>query len=567
MTTKNRAYFPISSLIAVLSISLSGCKLTNPYIDDAKLIDSNGNTQNYCYPLTENPSHAIACSSALKSEYIDGMGEQAALTSLTGIGLIPLTAFTIGFAANGESATKISDFALGSAGLFSLSNWLTSPERTRIYALGHQALQCAEQASMPFLIASATNKLREKDTSDTGLNEYVGQLNTVMSAVNFALVPQSPLASEFAAAKTEALEAKQQAAELAIKFNQAPGALITHTQRINSAVNLALTSSIQSLSALPGILNGMGDLYTNNTTFFNGFVPATEAGSGVGKIDVQSLPAVQRTKLTTQLEALKVATKQLQYYVNSMSPKPAAKSLESCGIDTTQLVGGITVTPTSLEFSSNTITHSVSVNGGSGTYVYETSALFEIDQNTPFGGVFSIKIKEENAQNGNYFIKIKDSTGRTIDVPMAIKTAAQPNAQPNNGSGAASSNETCALSGSLKTAEEPLCTDKVQTLALQETLNTIGFSVRADSNYGEETRTAIIQFAQKHEHLLDDISKLNIQAIMDYQHQTKLDKPKLNTYLDSIGVSADRSNQIDKIKAAQSQLDLLETGFVGADLL
>ena len=385
-----------------------------------------------------------------------------------------------------------------------------------------------------------------------------------MSAVNFALVPQSPLASEFAAAKTEALEAKQQAAELAIKFNQAPGALIAHTQRINSAVNLALTSSIQSLSALPGILNGMGDLYTNNKTFFNGFVPATEADENFG---AEGLPPEQETKLTTQLEVIKVATKQLQYYVNSMSPKPAAKSLESCGIDTTQLVGGITVTPTSLEFSSNTITHSVSVNGGSGTYVYETSALFEIDQNTPFGGVFSIKIKEENAQNGNYFIKIKDSTGRTIDVPMAIKTAAQPNAQPNNGSGAASSNETCALSGSLKTAEEPLCTDKVQTLALQETLNTIGFSVRADSNYGEETRTAIIQFAQKHEHLLDDISKLNIQAIMDYQHQTKLDKPKLNTYLDSIGVSADRSNQIDKIKAAQSQLDLLETGFVGADLL
>ncbi|MBR9784278.1 MAG: hypothetical protein GYB34_07980 [Gammaproteobacteria bacterium] len=559
MTIKNRACFPIPSLIAALSLGLSGCKLTNPYIDDAKLVDSN--TTKYCYPLTENPSNAIACSSALKSEYIDGMDEQAALTSLTGIGLIPLTAFTIGFAANGESATKISDFALGSAGLFSLSNWLTSPERTRIYALGHQALQCAEQASMPFLIASATNEKRENDTNDTGLNEYVDQLNTAMSAVNFALIPQSLLASEFAAAETEALEAKQQAAELATKFNQAPGALITHAQRINSAINLALTSSIQSLSALPNILNGMGDLYTNNKTFFNGFVPATETDESFG---AESLPTEQQTKLTTQLEAIKVATKQLQYYVNSMSPKPSAKSLDSCGIDTTQLVGGLTATPTSLEFASNTITHSVSINGGSGTYVYEASSLFEIDQNTPFGGVFSIKIKKENAQNGNYFIKIKDSTGRTIDVPMAIKS----DAQPNNGGNEGSSNETCALSGSLQAAEESLCTDKAKTLALQATLNAIeGISVGGDGDYGAETRAAIIAFAQQHEHLTDEVSELNIQAITDYQHQTKLDKTKLDTYLDSIGVSADRSNQISKIIAAQSQLDLLETGFVGADLL
>ncbi|WP_377895310.1 peptidoglycan-binding protein [Alteromonas sp. R78001] len=565
MTNKNRVRFSISSLIAVISLSLSGCKLTNPYIDDTKLVDSNGNATNYCNPLTENPSNAIACSSALKSEYIDGMGEQATLTSLTGIGLIPLTAFTIGFAANGESATKISDFALGTAGLFSLSNWLTSPERTRIYALGHQALQCAEQASMPFLIAFATNEQRERDAGDTGLNEYVVQVNTAISAVNFAVIPQSPLASEFAAAKTEAQEAKQQAAELATKFNQAPGALITHTQRINSAVNLALTSSIQSLSALPSILNGMGDLYTDNKKFFNGFVPATDEDSGVSGTDSQGLPPAQEAQLTTQLKAIKVATKQLQYYVNSITPKPAANTLESCGIDTTQLVGGLTATPASLEFASNTITHSVSVNGGSGTYVYEASAQFEIDQNTPFGGVFSIKVKEGSTQNGNYFIKIKDSTGRIIDVPMAIKKI---NASPTNGGGEGSSNETCALSGSLQAAEKSLCTDKVKTLALQATLNAFdGISVGEDGDYGAETRAAIVAFAQHHEHLIDEVSELNIQAITDYQNQTQLEEAKLNTYLDSIGVSADRSNQIDKIKEAQVEIEAQPTGFVSADLL
>lgn len=557
------------ALSTALAISgLSGCKLINPYIDEAKLVDSDGNDLNLCQPIGSAPDSAIKCTRKLKSEYISGMGEQAELTSLTGLGLIPLTALTIGFAASGDSASKISDFALGSASVYSLSAWLSSPERTRIYALGHQAMQCAEQVSMPFLVNAGLNK--ELETNKLGLNDYVGDLNSILSAaeVSFVQAKQSSIKSEFEAAKIEASEVLQNAAALDIKFKQAPGALIVNAQRINSAVNLSLTNSIQSLSALPSILNGMGELYSNNKASFTGFMPVTEeSGSdldaqGLGQIDARATIDFEE-----QLNNVKNAIKHLKYFVSSMTPLPATATLESCGVDTSKLVGGLTVNPTHLEFSSSKITHSISTNGGSETYVYEASEkLFEVNQNTPFGGVFSIKLKSEPQDNGNYFIKIKDSTGRAIDVPIAIKKATAKTV--NNEATISGSQENCALSDSLQADEAELCFNEDKTKAIQQALNSIdSISIKDDGDYGEDTRKALLAFTNLHVHLDSGVSSLNIQAVLDFYHESQLRAEDLRSYLKDLGVLDSESNKIEKVQEAQQQSSIPETGFVGPDLL
>lgn len=561
-----------------VTVSLSGCKLTNPYVDESTLVTSNNYSNRACRPLESDPEQALICASQLRTEYVNAMGQQAELTSITGLGLIPLTALTIGFAANGESATKISDFALGSAGIYSLSSWLSSPEQSRIFALGHQAVQCAEQASMPFLSANKRNKELEASSSEKGMANYVSELNAAISAAETLFPPtsQSPIAQQFVTAKAQAAEVRQQATGLITRLNGAPAMLVTNVQRINSAVNLALTDSVQSLSTLPGILSGMGDLYTNNKTFFTGFVPVSEAsGDGDSSITAEGgTPQEQAAREQIEMssvEAIIQATGSLRYYLETMTPPLATKSLESCGIDLTELSTTLKATPAILEFTSGIIVHSVAINGGNGKYGFQPSSeLFEIKQNTSFGGVFAIKLKSDDVLNGNYFIKFEDATGRTIDVPVAVKTAKKEDkeTQPETGSNQDGASICTSTNKTLVNAEKNLCSDSAKTLALQQMLNDIdGISLNPDGVFGTKTREAIIAFIDKYAHLIGEISTETLQAIDDYTYEQALPEADLNQYLMGIGVAPDQSDKFEKVMIEQDNLDIPATGFVGADLL
>lgn len=550
-----------------LVLLLSGCQLTNPYIDESKLVEND--QTNYCDPLITTASGAFKCSTKLKSKYLSAMGQQAELTSLTGIGLIPLTAFTIGFAANGKSASKISDFALGSAGLYSLSSWLSAPERTKVYALGHQAVQCAEQVAHPLLINSKLNS--ELTTNNKGISNLVDNLDkkVVIAELAVATNPKSGYKSDIIAAISDAEATKQEAFDITKRLNQAPSSLIVTAQRINSSVNVALTDSIQSLGSLPGILSGIGDLYSSNKDYFNGFVPATSDDGDKGKYVSQGKP-LSYDEIVNVLGDINYATKKLRELVTTLTPELSSKTLESCGIDTTNLIKGLTAQPTNLEFTSSELdlVHSVSINGGSGTYVYESNkSIFTIEQPTAFGGVLSIKLAKNNLAAGDYFIKVKDSTGRVLDIPVLIKApsaAVDTKPPPNLGS----EQKLCALVTSVNEAEEPYCKSETKTRELQANLNKIvGIQIEIDGNYGKETRDAIIQFSKLYEHLTGEVNELTLKAIIDYLYEQEIGEEKLTKYLNDLGVGNITSKEkLEKVIDEQDKLGIPQTGFVGSEL-
>ena len=139
-------------LIGVLLSIMSSCSIFHgPYVDEEKIGDGPAFP---CRLPADNMTAALKCSSEIKSRYVRNMGDQAMLATYTGIGLIPLTAYTIGLAAN-DNFSNVSDLAIGSAGGFALARWLATPERTQIYGLGLEAIQCVEEAVRPFMVVKA----------------------------------------------------------------------------------------------------------------------------------------------------------------------------------------------------------------------------------------------------------------------------------------------------------------------------------------------------------------------------------------------------------------------------
>lgn len=420
MNYQKKANFRFTIAVLSASVFLTGCQLTNPYIDDAQFVDSNSSS--VCTPLTTDAATALSCSTQLKSKYLSAMGEQAELSTWTGIGLIPLTAFTIGFAANGESASKISDFALGTAGLYSLSSWLSTPERTKVYALGHQAIQCAEQVSLPLLVNSKTGSANIK------LN--VKTLDKILASASALLKQEGDTKNKvlLGSAINEAKIVKSKAFALTRRFDLAPSALVATSQRINSSLNLALSDSVQSLSALPSILNSMGDLYSSNKESINAYIPLEPDNDDDKKQGEQEDKSEEQKHQDIQslVKELEEATFQLQSLVDSHTPEPSESTLKSCGIDTTNIMHGLSMTPTNLEFIANDINvKSISINGGTGKYGYDSDSIFEITQPAAFGGILQIKLKNTSATPGSYFIKVHDSAGRTMNIQVIIKPAPQ----------------------------------------------------------------------------------------------------------------------------------------------
>lgn len=489
-----------------MGLSLGACSsLTNPYIDEAKL--SNDSSVNSCPPDTATLAGALECSRQLKSRYLEAMGDQANLASWTGIGLIPLTAYTIGFAVNGESAAKISDFALTSAGLYSLSNWLAAPQRSKVYALGLKGLQCAEHAVLPLTLTTA--ELNSLQNHTVALDLAYADARSAL-----AKFPDHSLAPQVQQHLQEANTLRQQAALRQRQSSRAAASLVVTARGINTAVNEALVDSVQSLSALPGFLSGLSSLYDQNLTGFSAYVPTTTDQGAV--VDGLAPQSQRGQELADKHKELLAKMALLESELTKLTPQSQGQSLEQCGLDSNALAAGISLTPSTLSFNKVDSAHSVSISGGSGSYVYSANEdVFEVKQVPAFGDNLTIKLKSAD-QPGSYMIKVKDSSGKAQNLVITVSPPQPP--QPlADGAPAVPIKPSCALSNNLQPGEEPYCQDKNLTIQLQTALNNglpAAQQIQVDGDYGEATRKAALAYMQQHSFAEPQINELNLQRII-----------------------------------------------------
>ncbi|MGH1462890.1 MAG: hypothetical protein ACRBB6_12725 [Neptuniibacter sp.] len=421
-------------LIPLLTLPISACSLFTPYVDPAKLHTKVEDSTKYPCKLTSNNdmNGALLCAQTLESEYIDNMGDQALLSSVGGVSLIALTAYTAGVAINDNHATNVTDFALGGAAIYGMNNWLSQPTRTQIYGAGAKTIQCAIDASLPFI----------QDTKD--LQDNLAALKTARGTTKKAidLIPLPPeentearkkvqkLVEVATAAVADAKTLTDRGVALQKAYSNASNTLVISLLRINSTVNEGLSGTIQSVSALPNTLSGIMDVYSGFKTQALALSSSTAESVEPPKdpLIITSEKEKSVTDLKEALDELIKAHAALELAVSTLTPELSDKTADVCNIDLSKTNLAITLNPSSLTFDAPGKVLTVMVSGGSGRYIssYDES-VFNVKHIPTFGSVLQIQVAAAEAKaDGSYAITVMDHNGAeqvlVVDVQLKAKT-------------------------------------------------------------------------------------------------------------------------------------------------
>ncbi len=542
--------------VTLLSIFVlnSGCSsLYNPYIDTSSLTYSEKNSSSGETETKIACSHkdimiddAMACGLALQSEYISAMGDQALLNSISGVSLFALAAYTTGLSIDGNKASRVTDAALGTTALYGMSQWLSTPSRSQIFGLGAKAVQCAIDTSNPFRAQSG--QLEDFKKVETELSERANTLRVSLGTIENLLSTGAQFTKQqqvraYAKASQQLLNdadaAITQAAKLLKLHHQAPYELMGAISTINATVNLGLVESIQSLNALPGALNSMMSMYSKTADQLTKF--GISSGDGITKIissngNAQSYSDNNDSSfnnLQNDTDALANALAKMRPLIIQFQPDLPKQIAQTCGVNLEGIINPITLTPSDLEFDSDSAAMiSTKASGGSGKYVasYDNAAL-EIKQDQPFGGTF--QIKPRNGASGTYFVTIMDTNSKEKVLPVKVKQK-QENAQGQQGQKGCESDaakkeskeelrihcEKAFPAGySFSAAEQILCTDAAKTsnlqLKLKENSQTGSASKQLcpDGYYGPDTRNAILEMRKKDDNSIADTDPITEEQL------------------------------------------------------
>lgn len=562
--------FAISIFAALIFLS-SCAHITHPYID------ASDPQKCQAFLSAKSFSNARACNQQLQSNYLDAMSNQANLSSWTGITLLPLTAYTSGLAIKGDNANKVTDFTLGGAAAFGLSSWLSKPDRAKIYGAGLVALQCALTASNGFDqdIVELDTKLMNVLALVTGVREArldVDEDPSTKGKVDDALYEAELLLTN--------------AEKLKLQFRQASVRLFDATRTINNQINIALASSVQSVSSLPGVIRGMTTVYSDLGSIY----PTLKApvGTDLGdRIGLESTDGKSLIELDDLVKQLLQATERLSIYLNAITPVPLTDQLEQCGVEPDSIVQPLSLSRNKITFASVTAAaQAIIVEGGSGQYVHDGGdEWFAIKQQSVFGPVFGVKPKSDaNPEPGEYIILIRDTTGGRVPLTLVLLAQEQGGDREDDEAPIVTSGETCSgrnTLDNLSIGEEATCGDKEATTTIQAAL-TGAYPDLLDANpefvdgdYGKNTRVAIERFLQDHDYLGSEINLLVIDALQQSGFELESERLQYTDMKKGIAdfikghypdVAGETSNE--KIVAHfQVQTDLPATGFISDETL
>ncbi|MFO1058210.1 MAG: hypothetical protein U1E53_14730 [Dongiaceae bacterium] len=420
-------------------LALAGCAgVTDPYISlDQPGTDGSGasadrSTQDAQLELARAKyaglDAAIGYAEAAKLKYKEALVNQGRLTTWTGAALIPLGTAALGAATLGGSAAAAGILGLTGAGALGTAAWLHNQPAQAAYIAGFTATNCAIEAVLPLRLPA--DELASLKALSADLRAALGRLDAAIAEVG-RLEQTAParLRAIIGAQSQQAMQVAGQGRDLLLKAAQlrkqiddAGAQLTTAVDRIAAEVDTAVMNNQASLSALPGIIAGLGQAYAQLSP-----VPlptvAPQGATGVQQAGTEIDSALQELK-NAAAEVIEVGGR-LSEILAMVSAANPGERLRACAVDPQSFAADLAMSPA----GPFTITKgagpgaSFVVSGGQSPYFVDVpdapKGLYVRGRGIA-SPVYTIEATAE-VPPGTYLVVVQDKTGRTRASQVEIR--------------------------------------------------------------------------------------------------------------------------------------------------
>ncbi len=402
----------------VLAVALSGCSSwINPHVTwDRKQSAAQIDLHN-----------AIDYAQRAIDKYKDAAGDQATLTTVMGLGLIPLGAAALGFGITGGNPNIVTALGLGGAAGYASGSWLSSKDRQLIYIEGMKAMSCAIGAVQPLNIPRNEIKtdLDKLNAAIIKVERDIGSVKDVEEYKASPMAKQNVTTAE--ALLTQSRTTRDEGTKLLVAHSQAGITLVNAVDRIGAEVDKAIAGTLQSLDALPGIIGSLSDLSTQ-------FAKPAEAPAAPPKpsvIRTEFVDPALKEPLKSLLKALKESSKVLASREQAIADvirvvleADVANALKSCNV--TDVATAFTVQPAGpIEMKKAAGGNKrLVITGGKPPYTAELLEApvegLRVTQPVPLGPRVLIEVTATKVTVADYNVYVSDATGKSQTVVIRI---------------------------------------------------------------------------------------------------------------------------------------------------
>lgn len=390
-----RRHMVVFALI-LSSASLTGCAISNPYID---------------IPLpARSESESIAIGAGIEyaqnvqAAYRRKLAEHAQIGTDGGAALTLLGSAVLGLAAFDAHIDSIIGAALAGGTGYALGNWYENEDHEHVYLSGMEAINCAIEAVLPLNVSADARNLLETDVqkirnSVAELRGHVDEVQRFIPLIQATMQSDDNetatlidiaqmVVAQATAVVNHADEAATTGSILLYKVDGAGEHLITAVNRINVAVDQALQQSNPRLESLSNVISAL----SASTGFF---APGVDLGGTLGaaltpeKVDasigkyvphsdlplgVPSRTPTDKLKqeidmLRKQADVVSSLSQSLNMVVKAVSDTRPIEALKACGVDTDSLPTKLSLSKRSVIFeSSKAMEQTIIISGGKKPY-------------------------------------------------------------------------------------------------------------------------------------------------------------------------------------------------------
>ena len=426
----------------------SGCSLINPHV-----------TWERTEPKAETTvQDGIDYANRAIDEYKAAIGEQAILTSVMGLGLIPLSLAALGLGITETDGNAIIALGLTGAAAYGAGSWLGSKTRQLVYVAGMEGMTCAKDAMLPLNFSTNERDALDEDLESLkkaigSLEDRIGNVKNLIKKVD-ELAPDATDLLEDAEGDVRTAETLLETGKstwksgtrLDLELSRAGQALVSAVDRIGALVDKAIVKTESNIQALPGMINDLAQISAQITKVPESPVSTEEIAGTSEDLETQfaaqQLKAQQKDlipdeaflakrdlnneldKLKNSAEALSNATRKVAAVVNSVSEAKPIETLKQCGVED---VTGIQVRPAGdVRFIKGQAgTRRLVVTGGKPSYfaqLLEEPVEGLTAESKPSAGVAFVVIEATNkVEAGEYHVYIVDTAGNDKTVTVRVE--------------------------------------------------------------------------------------------------------------------------------------------------
>ena len=536
-----RRFLTRLTIFLLVLLGTSGCaSLFNPHLNLER-----GDFQ------TGGPSmvEAIKYTDDTIAAYRQGMGDQANLSTWTGVVLIPLSAATVALGIQGGHTNAITNLALGGAATYGLSSWLSSPNRSLIYAEGIGAMNCAKQVMLPYYVSKPwmeefSNALTKLSNQGSTLATQLAKLRALTSTLE-GLIPIGANDDQVKKAKALADDVTHLLATTAVtrgngfvlkrRLELAGQTLVFAVDRIAGEVDKALLSTVPSLTALSGIiasLNPAADMFRQAPT---PAVPETQPKDDVPKFlaETDESPEVKEARAALSAKVLEVeftfaslasAEATVSAAVVNFEQPISTAALKQCGVSEKDIIKPLRVQPSNHVTMTAGETKSVFLTGGSGQYAATATGEVKgltVTQPIPLGEAVQIATTSETPDTTTSVL-VKDVAGQSAIIELTITTTDK--GGTNGGAGGGSTPGT--TFDPRTPFEKGLGINRIQHIQTALHICNKSSDIKIDGILGDDTRAAAKKCPEVGSKVFDED---NVKKLTDKYLEDGLPKPGAQT--------------------------------------